>query len=73
MPPLNLVDPSRCFCIQRWTVRSKRTYKPEGIVVRLRRVDVLHPHFSLERHLNRRDKFNQGRAAALAKWLQLAA
>ena len=30
-------------------------------------------HFNLERHLNRRDKFKQDRAAALAKWRQLAA
>ena len=30
-------------------------------------------HFNVERHLNRRDKFKQDRAAALAEWRQLAA
>ena len=33
----------------------------------------IHNHFNLERHLNRRDKFKQDRAAALAEWRQLAA
>ena len=32
----------------------------------------VHNHFNLEWHLNRRDKFKQDRAAALAEWRQLA-
>jgi putative transposase len=33
----------------------------------------IHNHFHLERHLNRRGIFKQGRAADLAEWRQLAA
>lgn len=33
----------------------------------------IHNHFNQDRHLHRRDIFKQNRAAALAKWLQLAA
>ncbi len=33
----------------------------------------IHNHFNQNRHLNRRDIFKQNRAAALAKWRQLAA
>ena len=33
----------------------------------------IHNHFTHQRHLNRRDIFNQGRAAALVEWRQLAA
>jgi putative transposase len=33
----------------------------------------IHNRFNVERHLNRRDKFKQDRAAALAEWRQLAA
>ena len=33
----------------------------------------LHNHFNHDRHLNRRDVFEQNRAAALAEWRQLAA
>ncbi len=32
----------------------------------------IHNHFNLEWHLNRREKFKQDRAAALAEWHQLA-
>ena len=32
----------------------------------------IHNHFNHQRHLNRRDIFKQGRAAALAEWRQLA-
>ena len=31
----------------------------------------IHNHFNHPRHLNRRDIFKQGRAAALAEWRQL--
>ncbi len=33
----------------------------------------IHNHFNLERHLIRRDKFKQDRAAAMAEWRQIAA
>ena len=33
----------------------------------------IHNHFNQDRHLNRRDIFKQGRAAALAEWRQLVA
>ncbi len=33
----------------------------------------IHNHFNVERHLNRRDKFKNDRAATLAEWRQLAA
>jgi len=33
----------------------------------------IHNHFNVERHLNRRGKFKQDRAAALAEWRQLEA
>ncbi len=33
----------------------------------------VHNYFNQERHLNRRDIFNQNRSAALAEWRQLAA
>ena len=32
----------------------------------------IHNHFNHQRHLNRRNIFKQGRAAALAEWRQLA-
>ena len=32
----------------------------------------IHNHFNHQRHLNRRDIFKQGRAAALAEWRPLA-
>jgi putative transposase len=34
---------------------------------------LIHNHFSLDRHLNRRDIFKQNRSAALAEWRQLPA
>ena len=33
----------------------------------------IHNHFNLDRHLNHRETFKENRAAALAKWRQLAA
>jgi hypothetical protein len=33
----------------------------------------IHDHFNQDRHLNRRDTFKQGRAAALAEWRELMA
>ena len=33
----------------------------------------IHNHFNQKRHLNRRNIFKNGRAAALAEWRQLAA
>ena len=32
----------------------------------------LHDHFDRDRHLNRRDIFNQNRSTALAEWRQMA-
>ena len=32
----------------------------------------IHNHFNQDRHLNRREIFKKGRAAALAEWRQLA-
>ena len=32
----------------------------------------IHTYFNHQRHLNRRDIFKHGRAAALAEWRQLA-
>ena len=34
---------------------------------------LIHNHFNLERHLNRRETFKENRTAALAEWRQLAA
>ena len=33
----------------------------------------IHNHFNQDRHLNRREIFKEGRAAAMAEWCQLAA
>ena len=33
----------------------------------------IHNRFDHDRHLNRRDNFNQNRSVALAEWCQLAA
>ena len=33
----------------------------------------VHNHFNQDRHLNRRDSFNQNRSAAMAAWRELAA
>ena len=33
----------------------------------------IHNHFDHDRHLNRRAKFKESRAAALAEWRELAA
>ena len=67
--------------------RAENSYQPfrrrEGAMLKFRDVKTLqkfasihasiHNHFNLERHLNRRDKFKQDRAAALADRRQLAA
>ena len=67
--------------------RAENSHQPfrrwEGAMSKFRDVKTLqkfasihasiHNHFNVERHLNRRDKFKQDRAAALAEWRQLAA
>jgi putative transposase len=67
--------------------RTENSHQPfrrrEGAMSKFRDVKTLqklasvhasiHNHFNLERHLNRRDKFKQDRATALAEWRQLAA
>jgi putative transposase len=67
--------------------RAENSHQPfrrrEGAMAKFRDVKTLqkfasvhasiHNHFNLERHLNRRDKFKQDRAAALADRRQLAA
>lgn len=67
--------------------RAENSHLPfrrrEGAMARFRDVKTLqkfaavqasiHNHFSLDRHLNRREIFKQNRVAALAEWRQLAA
>ena len=67
--------------------RAENSHQPfrrrESAMAKFRDVKILqkfafvhasiHNHFNVERHLNRRDKFKQDRAAALAEWRQLAA
>ena len=67
--------------------RAENSHQPfrrrEGALAKFRDVKTLqefaavhasiHNHFNHERHLNRRDIFQQARAAALAEWRQLAA
>ena len=66
--------------------RVENSHQPfrrrEGAMARFRDIKTLqkftsvhasiHNHFNHQRHLNRRDIFKQGRAAALAEWRQLA-
>ena len=73
---------------RRWfNNRAENSHQPfrrrEGAMARFRDIKTLqkfasvhasiHNHFNHQRHLNRRDIFKQGRAAALAEWRQLAA
>ena len=67
--------------------RAENSHQPfrrrEGAIAKFRGLKTLqkfasvhasiHNHFNLERHLYRRDIFNQNRATALAEWRQLAA
>jgi putative transposase len=67
--------------------RAENSHQPlrrrEGAMSKLRDVKTLqksaavhasiHNHFNLDRHLNNRGTFKQGRSAALAEWCQLAA
>ena len=72
---------------RRWlNNRAENSHQPfrrrEGAMARFRDSKTLqtftsvhasiHNHFNHQRHLNRRDIFKQGRAAALAEWRQLA-
>ena len=73
--------------LRRWlNNRAENSHQPfrrrEGAMARFRDIKTLqkftsvhasiHNHFNHQRHLNRRDIFKQGRAAALAEWRQLA-
>ncbi len=74
-------------CGQWLNNRAENSHQPfrrrEGAMAKFRDVKTLqnfasghasiHNHFTLERHLNRRDIFKQNRSAALAEWRQLAA
>ena len=80
----NAADPE---CGRWLNNRAENSHQPfrrrEGAMAKFRDVKTLqkfasvhasiHNHFNLERDLNRRDKFKQDRAAALAEWRQLAA
>ena len=72
---------------RRWrNNRAEHSHQPfrrrEGAMARVRDIQTLqtftsvqasiHNHFNHQRHLNRRDIFKHGRAAALAEWRQLA-
>jgi len=72
----------------RWlNKRAENSHQPfrrrEGAMARFRDIKTLqkfasahasiHNHFNKDRHLNRRDIFQQNRSAALAEWHQLAA
>jgi putative transposase len=77
----------RQICRQWLNNRAENSHQPfrrrEGAMAGLRDVKTLqklaavhastHNHFNHHRHLNRRDIFKLNRAAALAKWRQLAA
>ncbi len=66
--------------------RAENSHQPfrrrEGAMARFRDIKALqkfaavhasiHNHFNRDRHLNRREIFKETRAAALAKWRQLA-
>ncbi len=66
--------------------RAENSHQPfrrrEGAMARFRDIKTLqkfaaahasiHNHFNQDRHLNRREIFKKGRAAALAEWRQLA-
>ena len=73
---------------RRWfNTRAEHSHQPlrrrEGAMARVRDIKTLqiftsvpasiHTHFTHQRPLNRRAIFNQGRAAALVEWRQLAA
>ena len=64
---LNLGGPSSYLWIQRWTVRLKRTYKPEQIVAMLSQVDVLHRHGTTNADAIREIGVNEGTFYRLRK------
>ncbi len=84
MKVIGIVERQEC---RRWlNNRAENSHQPfrrrEGAMAKFREVKTLqkfasahasiHNHFNQERHLNCRDVFKQNRAAALAKWRQLA-
>ena len=85
---MKVIGNEGCQEIRRWfNNRAENSHQPfrrrEGAMARFRDMKTLqkfasvhasiHNHFNHQRHLNRRDNFKQGRAAALAEWRQLAA
>ncbi len=85
MKAIGIVERQECG---RWlNNRAENSHQPfrrrEGAMAKFRDVKTLqkfvsvhasiHSHFSLDRHLNRRDIFKRNRAVVLAEWRQLAA
>ncbi len=84
---MKVIGNEGCQETGRWlNNRAENSHQPfrrrEGAMARFRDIKTLqtftsvhasiHNHFNHQRHLNRRDIFKQGRAAALAEWRQLA-
>ena len=84
---MKVIGNEGCQETGRWlNNRAENSHQPfrrrEGAMARFRDITTLqkftsvhasiHNHFNHQRHLNRRDIFKQGRAAALAEWRQLA-
>ena len=84
---MKVIGNEGCQETGRWlNNRAEHSHQPfrrrEGAMARFRDIKTLqtftsvhasiHNHFNHPRHLNRRDIFKQGRAAALAEWRQLA-
>ena len=84
---MKVIGNEGCQETRRWlNNRAENSHQPfrrrEGAMARFRDIKTLqtftsvhasiHNHFNHQRHLNRRDIFKQGRAAALAEWRQLA-
>ena len=84
---MKVIGNEGCQETRRWlNNRTENSHQPfrrrEGAMARFRDIKTLqkftsvhasiHNHFNHQRHLNRRDIFKQGRAAALAEWRQLA-
>lgn len=85
---MNVIGNAEGHTCGRWlNNRAENSHQPfrrrEGAMARFKDIKTLQKfasvqasilnHFNFERHLIRRDKFKQDRAAALAEWRQLAA
>ena len=82
---MNVIGIEGCQETRRWfNNRAENSHQPfrrrEGTITQFRDIKTLqkftsvhasiHNHFNHQRHLNRRDIFKQGGAAALAEWRQ---